>query len=66
MEADVNVILTSMLLSIDSFQNRVSTNQYDMSVLQAQVYSIEMMFFSFSTEQLFVFNNNDCTLRSIF
>ena len=27
---------------------------------------IEMMFFSYSTEQLFIFNNNDCTLRSIF
>ena len=51
MEADVNVIFTSMFLSIDSFQNRVSTDQYDMSVLQAQVYSIQMMFFSFSTEQ---------------
>ena len=25
-----------------------------------------MMFFSYSTEQLFIFNNNDCTLRSIF
>ena len=28
--SDVNVTLTSMLLSIDSFQNRVSTDQYDM------------------------------------
>ena len=33
MEANVNVTLTSMLLSIDSFQNRVSTDQYDMTVL---------------------------------
>ena len=40
MEANVNVTLTSMLLSIDSFQNRVSTDQYDMIVLQAQVYGL--------------------------
>ena len=37
---NVNVTLTSMLLSIDGFQDRVPTDQYDMTLLQAQMYSL--------------------------
>ena len=37
---NVNVTLTSMLLSTDGFQDRVPTDQYDMTLLQAQMYSL--------------------------